>query len=593
MKVKQIYDNFLSRKFMNSKAGKIDLNFSANSTIDEFELEFQRFVNFTGAFFIHKEILVTAINSYCYELSEDYLKYINELYLKSKGHSNNIYSQFISEYLFTYYKTLRSDEYRNNIPNIETAKINLKNIFNDRLFQSNGEIFKNCMHFYKRVLKYGVDNKTTLLPNVIERILPKFYSRHKDTSDYKYLFNKCLSQMRYLDYLIDYDYDISEHLDSYNKYIFENINFSYGGERAIDIIKKLSDKALLEKDTLKAFLNGYVDIVNNVCENARNKNGDIITNIANIESLLKNLSEIKNINYNSFPSSYKQKVSDCIIQVLFYKRQMLKDENYTKESMKEFGFKFTIPKQEKSIPDYLKENIYYLYPLTKIDFDNMLEDAIKSYAEHPLFHMVSTYAIDNANSLYISYNGNADGNLKSYYDSSGKEYIDKNHDKLLNCLDKDYYEVMLRHINTSYNMSIDIVLTQLGDYYDELLKKYKENFGYNDIIFNNMYVLLCNSIIKIESYLLEIANKKGIITDNITDAIIQLFNMYIQNNEYRNGIMYINYILYDNLGLRLRNRLMHGEYINHKNYCREFIVIASCLVFASYFINKELGNDQG
>lgn len=591
MKIKQIYDNFLSRKFMDSKAGKIDFNFSANSTIDEFELEFQRFVNFTGAFFIHKEILLTAINSYCYELNEDYLKYINELYQKSKEISNKIYAQFISEYLFTYYKTLRSNEYGNNIPNIETAKANFKNIFHDRLFQRNGEIFQHCVLFYRKVLKYGVDNKITLLPDVIERILPKFYLRHKDTSDYKYLFNKCLSQMRYLDYLIDYDYDIREHLDSYSKYIFENINFSYGGERAIDIIKKLSDKALLEKETLKAFLNGYVDIVNNVCENAKNKNGDVITNIANIESLLKNLSDIKNINYNSFPSSYKQKVSDCIIQVLFYKRQMLKDENYTKESMKEFGFEFTIPKQEKSIIDYLKENIYYLYPFSKISFDDMLEEAIKSYAEHPLFHMISTYTIDNANSLYISYNDNADGDLKSYYDSNGREYINKNHDKLLNCLDKDYYEVMLRHVNTSYNMSVDIVLMQLGDYYDELLKKFRENFGYSDAIFDNMYLLLCNSIIKIESYLLEIATKKGLKPNNISDNIVQLFNMYIKNDEYRNGIMYINYILYDNLGLRLRNRLMHGEYTNHKNYFREFIVIAACLTFASYFINKELGND--
>lgn len=591
MKVQKIYDNFLSRKFMNSKVGKIDFNFSANSTIDEFELEFQRFINFTGAFFIHKEILLTSINSYCYELNEDYLRYINELYLKSKNIKNKIYVQFISEYLFTYYRTLRSDEYKNNIPDIERAKTNFKNIFHDRLFQRNGEIFKNCVCFYRRVLKYGVDNKITLLPDTIERILPKFYSKYSDTSDYKYLFNKCLSQMRYLDYLIDYDYNIKEHLDSYNKYVFENINFSYGGERAIDIIKKLSDKSLLEKDMLKAFLNGYVDIVNNVCENAKNKNDSIITNIANIESLLKNLSDIKNINYNLFPSSYKQKISDCIIQVLFYKRQMLKDENYTKESMKEFGFKFTIPKQEKNIIDYLKESIYYLYPFSKINFDDMLEESIKSYAEHPLFHMVSTYAIDNANSLYISYNSNADGDLKSYYDLKGREYINKNHDKLLNCLDKDYYEVMIRHVSTAYNMSVDIVLMQLGDYYEEYLKKYKENFGYGDKLFNNIYVLLCSSIIKIESYLLEISNKKGLKSKNISDAINQLFNMYIKNNEYRNGIMYVNYILYDNLGLRLRNRLMHGEYINNKNYCREFIMVATCLTFASYFINKELGND--
>lgn len=592
MKAKQIYNDFLSRKFLNFKAGKIDLNFTAESTIAEFELEFQRFINFTEAFFIQKGILVTAINSYCYELNKDYLKYINEIYLKSKEVTNKIYSQFISEYLFTYYKTLRSAEYKSNIPDIETAKKNFKNIFHDRLFQRNGDIFKNCMIFYRKVLKYGVDNKIILLPNVIERILPKFYSRHKDTSDYKYVFKKCLSQMRYLDYLIDYDFDISKHLDSYNEYIFKNINFSYGGERAIDIIRKLSDKALLEKKTLKAFINGYIDIVNNVNENAKNRNGDIITNIANIESLLKNLSELKNINYNYFPSSYKQRVSDCIIQVLFYKRKMLRDENYTRESMKEFGFEFTIPKQEKSIIDYLKENISYLYPFSKINFGNMLEEAIKSYAEHPFFHMMLTYEIDNDNSVYISYNGNADGDLKSYYDFKGNEYINKNHDKLLNCLDKDYYEVMLRHINASYNMSVDIVLLQLEDYYEELLKKYRENFGYNDDIFNNMYVLLCNSIIKIESYLLEIADKKSIKIDNVSDAINQLFNIYIENDEYRNGIMYINYILYDNLGLRLRNRLMHGEYTNNKNYCREFIVIASCLMFASYFINKELVNEK-
>ncbi|MGE5456346.1 MAG: hypothetical protein ACM3O4_04520 [Ignavibacteriales bacterium] len=592
MEAKQIYDDFLSHKFINSKVDKIDLSFSSNCTIDEFELEYEKFINFTGAFFIHKEILVTAINSYCYELKDDYLNYIHELYTKAKESANNIYIQFISEYIFTYYKALHSNEYKNNIPDIELAKSNFKSVFHDRLFQYNGDIFKSCILFYRRVLKYGVDKKITLLPNVIERIVPKFFPRHKDTSDYKYLFNKCLFQMKYLDYLIEYDYDISSHLSSYNKYIIENINFSYSGERAIDILKKLSDKNLLEKEILKTFLNGYVEIVNDVCDNAKNKNGDIITNIANIESLLKNLSEIKSINYSNFPSSYKQKIADCIIQVLFYKRQMLKDESYTKKSMKEFGFEFTIPKQEKSIVDYLKENIYNLYPFVKINFDSMLEESIKSYAEHPLLHLVSTYTIDNANNLYISHNENVNTDLKSYYDLNGREYINKNHDKLLNCLDKDYYEVMLRHIGTSYNLSIEIALIQLGDYYNELLEKYKESFGYNDKIFNNMYVVLCNSIIKTESYLLEIAKNKGLeINGNISDVINQLFNMYIENAEYRNGIMFINYILYDNLGLRLRNRLMHGEYINHKNYNREFIAIASCLVFTSYFINKELCND--
>ena len=64
-----------------------------------------------------------------------------------------------------------------------------------------------------------------------------------------------------------------------------------------------------------------------------------------------------------------------------------------------------------------------------------------------------------------------------------------------------------------------------------------------------------------------------------------LFEIYIENNFYRNALMYIYYVLYCKLGYQLRDKIMHGDLIAKGSYVRELIMIYACMIIINFMIS--------
>lgn len=591
MKIEQIYKMYLNKEYLKGVNKQFDFSIKENMPTKKFKEEFQKFVCYSNSFFTHNGLLLTSMNSCCYVLPEAMIQYINQLYLKSLKIENIGYRFYISEYLFNYYNAIKSEKYKNSVSDFEDAYINFKKHFNDKLFQKNGDIFKASICLYKNIVKYAIKNNIVISPELTHRIFTKFNFAYRNNAEYMYIFNKCIKQNKFLNILIEYDYSVKKHKKLYNDYILNNINTSFTGEYSINILKKLYTLQLLSVLTLKKFINEYIRFINSISDKSNEKNENIITMISEIDNLLKNLSEMKKISYLKKHSIYKNKINECIIRLLYYKRLILKDEEFTKRSLHEQSFEFEIPKTESSIKELIDNHIFNLYNYLKKDFDFDLETSIKIYSEHPLVHMISHFTIDNKNEIYIKPADSRDNFFKRYYDNEGRKFERKNKKKLLNFLSKDYYEVMMQYISQAHNMVIDIILLQFNNNFDNIIKKYREAFKYEDEIYNNSYIVMSKEIVSIERFIYDTCKDKNLKpTDTVTLNLEKLFRYYKKNKNYRNGFMLINFILYDNSGLRLRNRLMHGELTNNNNI-REHISIISCALFIQYYLNMEKGVD--
>ena len=57
-----------------------------------------------------------------------------------------------------------------------------------------------------------------------------------------------------------------------------------------------------------------------------------------------------------------------------------------------------------------------------------------------------------------------------------------------------------------------------------------------------------------------------------------LFDRFKDDDFSRNTYMFVNYVLYDEYGLKYRNNFMHGNFIHKKDLTVELLYIFSCVI---------------
>ena len=102
---------------------------------------------------------------------------------------------------------------------------------------------------------------------------------------------------------------------------------------------------------------------------------------------------------------------------------------------------------------------------------------------------------------------------------------------------------------------------------------------------DNDYAIVVNNILAMELHIQELLkrNNLNIEQDDFTN-LNNLFDCY-DNDYQKNGLMYLNYILYDKNGLNLRNKMLHGSLIN-SDLNIPLLVSFSGLLFTSVMINE-------
>ena len=255
--------------------------------------------------------------------------------------------------------------------------------------------------------------------------------------------------------------------------------------------------------------------------------------------------------------------------------------------MHETEFKQSIPSKEvDNFRNSLLNNKFSLYAASKVRFTADVGYALESYAKYPLQSIVSMYHIDSVEQVYstgIDEKNRVNSNFKKYYDQKGKEYT-INHPRLMNKLSQNYYEELLRYLSKTFLMQQNLTLSVLGhDDFRKIINELKDSISYKD---DNDYSIVVSNILAIETDVLKLLQRNNLnISQDGYSNLNALFEIY-SDEDKKDGIMYLNYILYEKSGLNLRNKMMHGVMIN-SNLDIALLVTFSGLIFVSWLLNDK------
>lgn len=584
----QIYDNFLELKEITGKNEEFDFNFNVNKNKKEFEQEYLKFISLYNYFFFdtQRKAIATVFNSYPCALDNKTIEHLNKLYAKAKTLNKNIYIQLIAEFLFSYKKSLETEKYKKELEQdkLREYKGILYRNFPRNNFGPKGEIFKHTIKFYKNIVNYAIRKNQSIGFDQKIRMLSKFEKNQRMEKEYIEIFDYILREDKSLSELVKYDYNIKTHLTQYKSKILNSTENSYLSEESVEIFKELVENVENQEDFIKAFINKYIILCNELIKKVMLKEDNSILAISNFEQIVKELNKIKSTNISN---NFKEKINECICKILCIKRKILSDTEYINSNLHEYNFEFKVPnKKIDAMHNDILNSFAKIYPYAKIDFNEMVSQSIKSYSEHPMLYLITNITIGNNELYYMNESRKTNNAFKNYYDVKGKEYINKNAKKLINLLEKDYYENMLKYTKTEFNFKIGLIASVLYKDIEKIkhsidLARLDENTK-ND----NLYIEMTTQIIGIEVNIYKLLKINDIKPEESIEKNLELlFERYIENKFYRNAIMNIYYILYCEQGEHLRSDIIHGNLLSQQNYVRELIMIYACMIVINFMVS--------
>ena len=119
--------------------------------------------------------------------------------------------------------------------------------------------------------------------------------------------------------------------------------------------------------------------------------------------------------------------------------------------------------------------------------------------------------------------------------------------------------------------------------FKNIIDNLKKEINFN---FDNEYAVVVSNVLAIETNVIKLLRKNNMsISKDGFENLNNLFELYKGNIENADGLMYINYILYEKSGVNLRNNIMHGTLIN-ENLTMPLMVSFSCLIFISWLLHE-------
>ena len=558
--------DLLLRNFLQSKNIKIynkepfEYSVTENSSIQEFQKEFERFLSLYRLLYYNENRLVTAINSNEIMLHTKVVDYLFNLYLFSKNNNLNVQQGLLADFLYTYYKTITSIDYKKNKDNyseaIDTFQSILEKYGMKKMFFKDFE--KIIYNFYKSLLEYSIENDKFIDTEIINKI----FHNIKTEEYYNGLLEMALESKDNLYDIIRYDKEKEKHLDIYLEYITESFENEKTHQTTLNILFTLDKANLVDINEAKKIINYYVSIVNNMCEELRKKEVSFLNSISDIENVRKELYSLL-CGLKILGAKCKNKIREMLTEILRLKRYLISDDNYVNKDMTHIKFQQEI--SNELIENYRKlidNNKYLLYQIAKVNFSDYVGKALELFSEFPLQSLVTNFHIDSLQHSYIVNTGkkrNENNQFKKFYDELGAKYTQE-HSELQNKLASNYYEELLNYLSKNFIAHNQFVLSILGyDLFQKVIKELKDELSYP---VDNEYVIVVTNILAIESNvikLLKIKNRE--ICANGYENLEKLFGLY-DDIKKKDGIMYLNYILYEKSGLNLRNKMFHGTLIN-------------------------------
>ncbi len=586
--MKKILREFLEDKLINEQLNEeFDYSFNINSSKEMFYVEFKKFLGIYNSVFYHKNRFVTVFNSYEIRINIKDLNIIFQLYFYADKNNLIYYKNIIQDFLYTYYITINTKEYKLNYDKHKEAKEDFKQVLDMLKIQK--KFFKDFPNelytFYKELITYGLENEIFIDGEAIEKIFNNLNFSKQNINELVQLF---IEKKDNIYNIIMFDQEKEKHLDVYINYIKESLDMYGGYNYAKEIIFELDKNHCLNKSHFDEIINIYVKITNNLVDKLNDKKYSFIQGLSEMEGLRKELLFlIKNI--ENFQYEHKEKIKECLSRLLRLKRYIISDDDYVKSEMHESTNTIDIPKEEiEAYRNTLLQNKFKLYSASKINFHNELEQALELYSNYPLNSLVSRFTIDSERAVYLHGLGirkyEKNDNFKIYFDKLGKEYTE-NHPNLRNKLNSNFYEELLKHMATSFRMHQNILLFMFSrSELNSIIKQLKDEFGCK---YNNDYAVVVSNILAIEVNVIEILKRNNMPISKVgVENLNNLFCLYENDSVKVDGLMYLNYILYEKSGLNLRNNAMHGTLIN-ETLIISLIVTFSGLIFINWLLNEK------
>lgn len=584
--MKKLLKSFLEENIATDYSNeKFDYNFNDNVPIDIFNTEFKKFLGIYNSIFYDNNRFVTVFNSYEIRILKIDIKHIFDLYLYAQKKDLKYEKTLLIEFLYTYFNTINTKEYKQNYKRYNESKKDFKLVLDElnltKVFFTS--IIDEIYAFYKQLFNYGIKNEVFIDAKIINRVFNNI-NHKKEYNDE--LIDLLVNNKNNLYNIIKYDNKINEHIETYHNYIIDSLKLFGGYNYAKDVLFELDKTNNLKEDKLNQILNKYIDIVNQLCRKLADKQYSFIQGLSEIENLKKELIYILQ-NIESLNDRQKEKIRQCLSYLLRLKRHLLSDEIYVNSEMHEMEYKQTIPNMEVyNFRDSLLNNKFSLYAASKVRFTTDVGNALESYAKYPLQSMISMFHTDCVEQVYstgIEEKNRINSNFKKYYDQKGEDYT-KTHPRLMNKISQNYYEELLKYLSKTFLMQQNLILSVLGrEDFRKIISELKNSISYQN---DNDYSIVVSNILAIETNVLKLLqrNNLDILSDGYSN-LNALFEIY-SDEDKKDGIMYLNYILYEKSGLNLRNKMMHGVMIN-SNLDIALLVTFSGLIFVSWLLNDK------
>lgn len=544
-------------------------------------------MNFYNILFFYKDRLVLCINNIELDIDDKDIEHIIKLYIYSKNNNLNNYL-IVSEFLFTYFNSIGSNGYKQSFDgDYNQKKHKLRELFK-KYNISYISIKKETLDYYELIFDDLTKEDDNFSYYYLDRACNNFKSDKKMLSHF---IKKYLDKGLHLSRVLKYDFEADIHKDKYINYlneIFDDYSFSrYPQEYVLEMNKR----GLLNEDNINSIINKIINRVNRFIDYSTTLEIHFIELLSLIDDTNSFVNTIIQ-NIEGLNDNQKEKLSECNRSLLFIKRKIIANEDYSSTNLREIGEEQPIKKEEiKKVVISVTDNPYTIYAHLKHDFFKDMENSLELYAKYPIGSIVSVFSIDSEKQTYNKPNDILYNNpFKVLFDKYGKDYT-KKHPKLLNKLNCNYYEEMIKRISYTSKMKATLLYMFLKDNnrYDDVvyfLTKHLHTFN------KNKYVMVAKNIIYVEGLITEILKKKNLpVSNEGYKNVYALLSFSNDNRDIINGLMYINYVLYEKYGLNLRNNIAHGSLINNKLEI-ELLIVLSCNIFVQWLYDKIIGDEN-
>lgn len=558
------------------------IHINKDDSYEKFQIALANFYNITKIPYYKDGVMFHGWNNYLLTFNYKF-KELKSLYDYAENKNNRNACKFISDFLTSYYFSIESDNYKKDSKMNEKIQDAFFDIFEKREFYKDGKYLIESIEFCLDFVEQQEDYDFYDLQDKLYKL-----KYHKGKENYKKIIDNVLDKNEYISHIIEFDYDINSHKEIYNEYILKNITeFKVNGYLFDNILNLMEDmysdnesKNILEEKVFIAVFNELIDEINEIIISFDKEIENAMVLIDNTNQLLKAFSILKK--FYIYYDKYKNMFENCVQTLLCCKRRYLKGEN-ANAGLATISKEFNIPENViERLKNDLLESYQHIFNYLQVDFDHELENALKAYSSTPLIYHVQYANINPNQGTYSYWNDVNETKFSNYFNEKGKELTKSLSSELRNKYFGNFYYLMLRNLINTFIFNGNIVAGTVRSLSTNELESYICDLlldGEKDVYLND-YVLCTYLILTLESVIYDQMGKAGLTfgPTKMFSNVEQLFDCYKNDDFSRNTYMLVNYVLYDEYGLKYRNNFMHGNFIHKKNLTVELLYIFACVL---------------